>query len=120
MVLKDFKQLVALVNKQEKQRIAVAMAQDVDVLLAMDAAQSAGIVDATLIGEQKKLEKIAGELHISLAPYEIVDTTNELECVSQAVKLVLEGHANVLMKGLCSTARFLKGILNKEKGRRHI
>lgn len=118
MVLKDFKQLLGLVGKREKQRIAIAMAQDADVLMAIDAAYSAGLADAILIGSKSKLQKIADAQQISLMNYEIIDIDNEKETVTKAVEAVRSGDAQVIMKGLCSTATFLKGILNKEKGLR--
>jgi len=118
MALRNFKQLLNRIEKQKKQRIAVAMAQDADILLALDAAHSAGFTDAILVGSQKKLEKIAVEQHINLRQYEVVDTDSEKEAVFNAVDLVHSGEAQVVMKGLCSTAQFLKGILNKEHGLR--
>ncbi len=118
MVLKDFKQLLGFVGKREKQRIAVAMAQDTDVLMAIDAAYSAGLAEGILVGSKSKLQKIADAQQISLNNYEIIDTEDESEAVRKSVELVRSGDAQVIMKGLCSTAVFLKGILNKEKGLR--
>lgn len=118
MVLKDFKQLLGLVGKREKQRIAVAMAQDADVLMAIDAAYSAGLAEGILVGSKSELQKIAEAQQISLNNYEIIDTDDEIEAVRKSVELVRSGQAQVIMKGLCSTAVFLKGILNKEKGLR--
>jgi phosphate butyryltransferase len=118
MVLKDFKQLLGLVGKRKKQRIAVAMAQDADVLLAIDAAHSAGLAEGILVGSKSKLQKIADAQQISLSNYEIINTEDESESVRKSVELVRSGDAQVIMKGLCSTSVFLKGILNKEKGLR--
>ena len=39
-----------------------------------------------------------------------------LKAVAQAVQLVHDGEGDVLMKGLCSTDKFLRAILNKENG----
>ena len=118
MVLKNFTQLLNRVNKRGKQKIAVAMAQDSDILLAMDAASAAGIADGILVGAKSEIEAIAEQHQISLARYQILDVQDERESVHQAVQLVRSGDAQVLMKGLCSTSIFLKGILNKENGLR--
>ena len=118
MVLKNFKQLLNRIEKQQTQRIAVAMAQDADILQALDAAHSAGLANAVLVGSQAKIEKIAQSNGISLERYEIVHADSEEDSVTRAVELVRSGDAQVLMKGLCSTAKFLKGILNKERGLR--
>lgn len=117
-MLKDFKELLSTVSKEDKKKIIVAMAQDAEVLLALDAAYSAGLAQAVLVGSEKKLQKIAAAHHIDLKRYEIIDEEDEAQCAGIAVKQVKQGNAQVLMKGLCSTATFLKAILHKENGLR--
>jgi phosphate butyryltransferase len=116
--LQNFNQLLDKFNNIETQKIAVAMAQDTDVLLALEAARVKGITDAILIGSLTKLKKIALKHHLDLSNYEIIDEENEMLCVTKAIATVREGEAKVLMKGLCSTSNFLKGILDKDKGLR--
>ena len=45
----------------QKKMVAVAGAQDVDVIGAMSSANSDGILDATLFGDKSKIEKIASK-----------------------------------------------------------
>jgi len=117
-MLKNFDELLNRVDREQKKKIAVAMAQDSDVLRALEDARSEGLTDPILIGSQKKLESLSAEIEIDLENYHIIDKEDERACVSEAVRLVREGEAQVLMKGLCSTAVFLRGILDKEKGLR--
>ncbi len=117
-MLKDFDQLLAKVSTEVKKKIVVPVAQDADVLTALNKAFTAGLTDAVLVGSKSKLEEIAQENDIDLSNYEIIDLKDEMECVNTSVKLVREGHAQVLMKGLCSTANILRAILNKERGLR--
>ncbi|MBD3224457.1 MAG: bifunctional enoyl-CoA hydratase/phosphate acetyltransferase [Caldithrix sp.] len=117
-MIKDFKSLLNRQAKKENNRVAVAMAQDKDVLLALEAARVAGLTDAILVGDKKELKKIADSEQLDIKNYEIVHITDERECVAEAVHIVREGEAQVLMKGLSSTSVFLKGILNKENGLR--
>ena len=117
-MLKDFKELLALVSKEKKKKIVVAMAQDSEVLLALDAAYSAGLTEAILIGSVAKMQEIAAQTHIDLGRYTLIDEQDENRCARLAVQHVREGKAQVIMKGLCSTASFLKAILHKEQGLR--
>lgn len=117
-MLANFKELLNRLSKKEKKKIAVAMAEDADVLLALDAARAAGFTDAVLIGSQRQIKNIADKHHLNLDFYEIVDIDDEVRCVREAVRIVKSGQAQVLMKGLCSTANFLKAILDKENGLR--
>ena len=48
--------------------------------------------------------------------FTIVHNPNELQAVAQAVQMIREGQGDFLMKGLCSTDKFLRAILNKETG----
>ena len=48
--------------------------------------------------------------------FTIVPETDELKAVAKAVQMVHDGEGDVLMKGLCSTDKFLRAILNKEVG----
>ncbi|WP_457565755.1 bifunctional enoyl-CoA hydratase/phosphate acetyltransferase [Caldithrix abyssi] len=117
-MLRSFKQLLNQVSKMERRKIAVAMAQDSEILLALNAAYSAGLGDAILVGDREQIIKRAEEEHINVKNFEIVDVKEEKKCVREAVEIVRFGEAQVIMKGLCSTANFLKGILNKEYGLR--
>ncbi len=117
-MLKSFKQLTNQLSKMEKHKIAVAMAQDAEVLLALNAAQSAGLGEAILIGDRQQIYQIAEEHHIDVKNFEIVDIKDEKKTVREAIEIVRSGEAQVIMKGLCSTATFLKGILDKEAGLR--
>ena len=48
--------------------------------------------------------------------FTIVPEKDELKAVAKAVQMVHDGEGDVLMKGLCSTDKFLRAILNKEVG----
>jgi len=94
------------------------MAQDADVLHALQAARDSGLAEAILVGSAKLLDEIAEKEQLDLSKFEIMPEEDESQCIAKAVNLVRTEKAQVLMKGLCSTAGFLKGILHKEKGLR--
>ncbi len=118
MSIRNFKQLLNQVSLMEKRTIAVAMAQDAEVLLALHAAKSAGLSEAILVGDRDEILRQAERIHINVKNFEIVDVKDEKKSIWEAVEIVRSGEAQVIMKGLCSTANFLKGILNKEHGLR--
>ncbi len=117
-MLKNFNALLDRLSKQSTRKVAVAMAQDKDVLLALEAARARGLTEAVLVGSQNELEKIADSEHLNLNNYQILDVGGEKEAVQEAIQIIHRGEAQVLMKGLCSTASFLRGILHKENGLR--
>lgn len=117
-MLKNFNELLKRLDTQKKKKIVVAMAQDSEVLLSLEKARSSGLAEAVLIGSKVLLEKIAEENELDLTNYEIINNEDEKSCIAEAVQMVRQGEAQVLMKGLCSTKLFLKGILDKESGLR--
>lgn len=117
-MIKSFDQLVEKVKSSKKRTISVAFAQDQDVLLAIKYAREQGLADAILIGDEKQIRGLSEKIGLNLSSIRIIDEKDEKKAVSMAVQLVREKKAEVLMKGLCSTATLLKAVLNNETGLR--
>jgi phosphate butyryltransferase len=100
----------------DRPRIAVAAAQDEEVLTAVEAARAAGLADAILIGDRPSIEKIAESAGVDLSNYEIVHEAELAKSAASAVAHVRRGEATFLMKGLLDTSIILKAALNKETG----
>jgi len=101
-----------------KKTIAVAMAEDEDVLQGVALAHQRGIADAVLVGDKTAILAVAKAHAIDLSPFDIVQAKGEQESVAIAVQLVRQQMANALMKGKCATATLLKGVLDKQAGLR--
>lgn len=99
-------------------RLVLAVAQDSYALDAVSKASLKGFIEPILVGDQSLIKKLALEAEISLNNWKIIDEPDILKAVEIAVRLVHEGSADVLMKGGCSTAQLLKGVLNREWGLR--
>lgn len=111
--------LLAFAKEVGPKKIAVALAEDAEVMEAIEETRREGITDAFLVGDADKLEKVTEPMGIDLSNYEVVDVKGDQNEVGiEAVKLVSSGKADILMKGMISTSNFLKGVLNKEVGLR--
>lgn len=117
-MIKNFDELIEIVKQQPKMKLAVAAAEDDEVLVAVDEATKLGIVDAILVGDKEKINKIAHENGIDISKFEIIATDNLKDSARVAVSLVADNIADFLMKGLIGTADLLKAVLDKEKGLR--
>lgn len=117
-MIKSFEQLIETVKLGKLQKISVAVAQDKDVLSAVNNAYKIGIADAILVGDREKIEEIAKEINMDLSNFEIVDIKDKLEACAHAVKLVNEGYASLPMKGFVETSDILRAVLNPEYGLR--
>ena len=114
----SFDRLIAKVSECEMKKVAVAVAQDSEVLEAVRAAKERNIADAILVGDEAKMKEIAAGLNIDLSQFEIINEPDMIEASLKAVQLVHDGKADMYMKGLIDTKNFLKSVLNKEVGLR--
>ncbi|MBP5558491.1 MAG: phosphate butyryltransferase [Bacteroidales bacterium] len=97
-------------------RLIVAWGVDSHSIGAAYEAVKKGFVQATLVGDEALIKKVCEEEKLDVSLFTIVNNPVELKAVAQAVQMVHDGEGDVLMKGLCSTDKFLRAILNKETG----
>ena len=110
--------LYELARRSGKKRLAVAVAHDEHCLEAICAVVQRGLVEAILIGNEKKIREIALKLNLDISSMTIVNEEKDGDSVKKAVKLVRNKEADILMKGNVPTATFLRGVLDKEEGLR--
>jgi phosphate butyryltransferase len=99
-------------------RIAVVEAHDPDVLESLGQAEPLGLARPILVGTPAKIEAAAKKVGYAIRPDAIVPSTGEEASVRQAIDLVREGSADLLMKGKVTTATLIRGIVDKERGLR--
>lgn len=114
----SFKDIIENVKKNGPKKMAVVAAHDKEVLKAVKAAIEINIVKAALFGNYNKILKISREIDFDLQNVDIIDIADEEKASFEAVKLVSEGKAQILMKGLVDTSIILKAVLNKDVGLR--
>ena len=112
----NFAQLTAHLKKlNHRKRIAVVCANDPNTEYAISRALEEGIAEFLMIGDSTILKK-----YPTLKQYpEYVKTIhieNPDEAAREAVRIVREGGADILMKGIINTDNLLHAILDKEKG----
>ncbi len=115
-MLRSLEEVLAAARQAEACTIAVAAAQDQDVLTAVYAAVREGIVKPVLVGDREEILKIAQEASIPVKPEEIVDEPDKAAACMKAAELVRDGKADLLMKGFVDTSLIMKAVLNRENG----
>ncbi len=114
--MKTFDEVYELLKANPKRRLAVAWGVDEHSVCAASMAIDAGFCEATLYGDRKMIEAVCAKENIDINKFCIMDVPVELKAIQAAVTAVHNGEADVLMKGLCSTDKYMRGILNKEWG----
>jgi phosphate butyryltransferase len=99
-----------------RKRMVAAWGVDSHTIAAAAKAVELGLADVTLVGDENLIAQACKEENVDMSIFTIVHNPDELPSVAQAVQMIREGQGDFLMKGLCSTDKFLRAILNKETG----
>ena len=109
-------QIIDAAKLKGKKRLVAAFANDSHTIGAASMAIDAGFVEATLVGDIDTIKKVCKEEGIDFNKFTLVQEANEQGAANLAVKLINEGKGDFLMKGLCTTDKYMRAILNKESG----
>ena len=115
-MITNFEEIFDVLRSKSKKRLVAAWAVDDHTVTAAGKAVQLGIVEATLVGDKDKILAVCEAEKLDPALFTIVDNKDELKSIAQAVSMVKNGEGDILMKGLCSTDKYMRGILNKENG----
>ncbi|MBT2698667.1 phosphate butyryltransferase [Bacillus sp. ISL-40] len=116
--------LDSLINKAAQvssNTVAVAAAEDLEVIEAVIAALDRNLAIFILFGDEEKINSIIElkkQKNISNNYLKVINADSNAAAAELAVKAVFNKEANVLMKGNIPTNIFLKAVLNKEYGLR--
>jgi len=114
--IKSFDELTEhLKNRQKRKKIAVVCAKDPNTEYAIVRAIEEGLAEFIMIGDSSVLQN-----YHNLQKYSQYVTTihieDQNEAALEAVRIVRDGGADILMKGIINTDNLLHAILDKEKG----
>ena len=116
-MLTTFEQIFEeLRSRGARKRMVAAWGVDSHTIAAASKAIDLGLADVILVGDETLIAKACNEEGVDVQKFTVVHNPNELQAVAQAVQMIREGQGDFLMKGLCSTDKFLRAILNKETG----
>ncbi|OPJ55164.1 bifunctional enoyl-CoA hydratase/phosphate acetyltransferase [Alkalithermobacter paradoxus] len=116
--MRKLDEVVKKVQQISTMKLAVAAAQDIEVLEAVFDAKKQGIVEPILVGDIEKVKEIADSLGESLENIKLIEEKDLSEAAKIAVSLVSQGKADFVMKGILDTSILLKAVLDKEHGLR--
>ena len=102
MPITKLEQIFDVLKSKSKKKLVAAYANDSHTIEAVSEAVDKGIVDAILVGDAGK--------------FRLVHEPSEAKAAAKAVSLINASEGNILMKGLVSTDKYMKAILNKEEG----
>lgn len=117
-MIESFEGLLQAAQGGPTLHLAVAAAQDADVLQAVCQGAQQGLCIPHLVGDVPAIEALLTQLGHAPDAFALYPAETPEECAALAVELVRQGKANCLMKGLMGTADLLRAVVDKERGLR--
>lgn len=109
----EFKRIVEKAKAAGPKRVAVAGADNENILKGVFAAQEAGIAEPILIGSFRKIKAILDDLGLADRSFDFQPVHADASPVQFAIEMIKAGGADVLMRGNTQTRDFLLPVLNK-------
>ena len=116
MPITKLDQLVETVKSRPRKRLVAAWANDSHTIAAVGQAVRLGLVEGTLVGDEATIRSTCASEGFDPAQFTIVHESADTRATARAVALVNAGEAQILMKGLVSSDKYMRAILDKEKG----
>lgn len=105
-----------LKSSTSKKRLVVAFANDSHSIEAVYLAVKAGLIEAILVGDTEVIKSVCKENGYDASCFKIVHESVDVKGAELAVEMIRKGEADIIMKGLVSTDKYMRAVLNKERG----
>ncbi len=112
----NFKDLLKAAENQPRKRLVVVNGVDENTLEALGKAVDLGFVSPIITGNREEVLDKLEALNIDTDKYEIVDAKSSRSASEKAVQMIHDGKADLIMKGMVSTDKFMRVLLKKEYG----
>ena len=112
----NLEDLFPAVRQRSKRTLIVVSANDSHSVEAACNAVVAGLINAVLIGDENIISKICSDLGVDTSLLKVIHQPDDRLAAVLAVEMIRRKEGDILMKGLISTDKFIKAILDKEKG----
>ncbi|PKP21114.1 MAG: phosphate butyryltransferase [Bacteroidetes bacterium HGW-Bacteroidetes-22] len=116
MSIINLQQLVEVVKTKPRKRLIAAFANDSHTIQAVSNAIDLGIVEGILVGDEAAILQVCAHEGIDPLKFKIVQEADEQKAAHKAVEMIMKGEGDILMKGLVSTDKYMRAILNKDAG----
>lgn len=116
MPITKLDQLLEEVKNKPNKRLVAAFPNDSHSIEAINEAISYGLIDATLVGDETKIKEVCEKYGYDINKFEVIHEPVDSKAAAKAVSLINQGKGDILMKGLISTDKYMRAILNKQDG----
>ncbi len=115
-MIKKLEQMFEVLQGRPKKRLVAAFANDTHTIAAAEMARNKGLIEATLVGDRETILASCKTENVNPDHFVIVHEPDEVKATRKAVELINRGEGDLLMKGLVSSDKYMRAILDKENG----
>lgn len=116
MQITKLDQMFDILRPRPNKRLVAAWAVDAHTICAVHQAVEMDLIEGILVGDEAQITKVCAKEGIDPSVFRIVHVASDLVAATKAVEMINSGEGDFLMKGLLSTDRYMRAILNKETG----
>ena len=106
--------LLNIANKKKVVKAAIVNAGKPLPMISVQDAVSENLIDPIFIGDEKEIQKCAGDLKWDISNYEIINEPIENNTAAIAAKLASEKKVRIIVKGHIHTDILMKEVLRRE------
>ena len=106
--------LLNIANKKKVVKAAIVNAGKPLPMISVQDAVSENLIDPIFIGDEKEIQKCAGDLKWNISNYEIINEPIENNTAAIAAKLASEKKVRIIVKGHIHTDVLMKEVLKRE------
>ncbi len=114
--IRSLDQLLLELREQPSCHLVVAAGHDLNAIQAAARAISEEIAIVTLLGKRERIKMLCLEAEIDPGIFTIINEEDEVRATISAIRMVRAEEADVLMKGMVPTSKYVRQILDKERG----
>jgi len=115
-MIRKLNQMFDFLKNQDLKRVVVAYANDTHTIEAVHEAVKLHLIRAILVGDAEMIKGACENLRVDPADFQIVHEPDEMIATKTAVSLINKGEGDLIMKGLVSTDKYMRALLDKEDG----
>ena len=116
MEIRKLEEMFEVLRSKPKKRLVAAYANDDHTICAVNAAVKEGLIDAILVGDEARIAEVCKAENIDINNFKVIHETDDVKAATKACDIINAGEADILMKGLLPTDKYMRAILNKERG----
>ena len=116
MEIRKLEEMFEVLRSKPKKRLVAAYANDDHTICAVNAAVKEGLIEATLLGDENVIAEVCKAENIDMNNFRIINEPVDVKAAAMACDIINRGEADILMKGLLPTDKYMRAILNKERG----